>query len=81
MASIAILLKQSHDKPHDLVVPEFIKLSLWGNKTDLSLLKHFNLELGDVQSTNVKTIDHMILCNDLEKVTGYLLSLKDAQVS
>ena len=81
ISQIAQILEQSRDKHTDLVVSEFIKLSLWGNKTDLSLLKHFNLELEDVQSASVEMLDDMILCNDLDKVTKYLMTLKDAQVT
>ena len=48
MSKIADLLSQI-SCPSASDIEQFVKLSLWGNKTDLSLLKHFNLELADVQ--------------------------------
>eukprot|EP00116_Pleurobrachia_bachei_P001452 sb/3461714/ len=63
------------------VIATCIKLSLWGNKTDLSLLEHFNLSVNDVQSgTAVDQNDGRILSNNLEKVVDCVMNLENGHV-
>ena len=38
-------------------IADYIRVSLWGNKADLSILKHFNLNLADVQSAWLGAFD------------------------
>lgn len=64
-------------------IADYIRVSLWGNKADLSILKHFNLNLADVQSACVDKLSDMdseILNNDMEKVVQYISSLQGAKV-
>ena len=80
MSKIAtLLLHQSSDKPADQLLADFIKLSLWGNRADLSILKHFDLDLADVTDAT-KADGGMILCDHLDKVVGHLLALQGGEV-
>ena len=77
----ALLINQTSDKPPDKLLADFIKLSLWGNRADLSILKYFDLEISDVTDATEKDGDEMILCNHLDRVVRYLLGLQGGKVN
>ena len=80
MAEIGEVL-QSISDASSLNLETFIKFSLWGNKTDLSLLKHFNLELADVQHANASKNDDKILTDHLPRILEFLASISNGQVT
>jgi hypothetical protein len=81
MSKIAsVLLNQSTDKPTEKLLVDFIKLSLWGNRADLSILKYFSLDIADVTDASKEKSDEMILCDHIDKIMGHLLGLKGGKV-
>ena len=81
MSKIAsLLLNQPTDAPAAKFLADFIKLSLWGNRADLSILKYFDLELADVTDSTQGAGEDMVLCDHLDRVVGELLALKGGQV-
>ena len=83
MSKIAsLLLNQPTDAPADTFLADFIKLSLWGNRADLSILKYFDLELADVNDSTkgAEGGEDMVLCDHLDRVVGELLALKGGKV-
>lgn len=80
MGKLSELFCKSDDMFQNLIAL-FIKISLWGNRADLSILKHFNLDLSDMQqSANIDKNDEMILNNDTEKIVSHLTSLNDGHI-
>ena len=81
MSHIAsLLLHPSPSQPPDKMLAEFIKLCLWGNRADLSILKHFGLELSDVTQGPGGDSEEGTLSNHLERGVEYLMKLDSGRV-
>jgi len=61
------------------IIKLYIEFSLWGNKTDLSIMTYNNQTLSEVQTSTESSVDKMsenILGNDTEKLLMWIDSLK-----
>lgn len=65
------------------IIKLYIEFSLWGNKTDLSIMTYNNQTLDDVQQSTESSVDKMagnILGNDTNKLLMWIDSLQREQI-